>query len=286
MHMAILSARYIVDGQFIQEFKRDEIDSQIYHKKLKGFLYCPTPNCHARVIHYSGKRVFLKTWNNDDHAENCLHGFERVRGKVGVDTTRFINVELTPERKKRALKEALAQYNMTEEEREQKKQKQATRKKNPTTIEKRSQPSANLVLVNDDSTEEGDNIGVRGPNLSKRTPDMLRELDAGKPRLVMGIITEVNLNGSTAEIIVVEKSIRIHVKFEEVFNVNSPTYLPLFHHIQRYITETSRVVFTGIGEVRASRSGDYYELSVFYGQDFEVDGMTLPVLAAHYARGA
>lgn len=282
--MPILSARYIVEGQLIKEYSRDEIDSQLYHNKLRGFLYCPTPNCSARVTHYSGKHVFLKTWNNDDHDGNCIHGFERVRGRVGIDTTRFINVELSPERKKRALKEALAQYNMTEVELEQRKKKRADKRNNPTTIDKRSQPSANLVLVNGDINEGGDNTSFRGPNLPKRTPDMLKDVDEGKPRLVMGVIKDVTVNDFSVEIIVIEKGAEIHVKFEEAFYVNSPTYSGLFHHIKKYISEVEKVVFTGIGEVRASRNGDYFELSVFYGQDFEINGMILTMLAM--SRGA
>ncbi|MMZ52188.1 hypothetical protein D1872_139450 [compost metagenome] len=204
---------------------------------------------------------------------------------MGINTTRFINVELSPERKKRALKEALVQYNMTEEELEQQRKKRATRRNNPTTVEKTSQPSTNLVLVNGDEVTGGENTSYRGPNLRKRTPDMLKDADKNQPRLIMGLVKNVKLIDSTAEIIVVEKGTEIHVKFEEAFHVNSPTYSTLFPLIKRYISEVKKVVFTEIGEIRTSSDGTHYELSVFYGEDFEVNGMTLPVLATHYARG-
>ncbi|UKS26049.1 hypothetical protein LOZ80_31595 [Paenibacillus sp. HWE-109] len=284
--MAILSARFIVDGQFNREYTTSQIDSQLYQNTLRDYLYCPTPNCPSRVSYINRRRPFLKTWNGDDHDPNCIHAFERLRGRVGVDTTRFINVELSPERKKRALKEALAQYNMTEEEREQQRLKKVNRRNNPTTVEKTSQPSAKLVLVNGDITVGEEKTGFRGPNLPKRTPDMLKDSDEKRPRLIMGLVKDVKLLGSTAEIIIVEKGIDIHVKFEEVFHVNSPTFSGLFHLINRYLSDVKRVVFTGIGETKLSSDGTHYELSVFYGEDFEVNGMMLTVLAAHYARGA
>ena len=283
--MSILSARHIVNGLLVKEYKRNELTAQLY-SSLSGELYCPTPNCNARVIYKSGNKACIRTWSNDDHIEGCVHEFERVRGRVGVDTTRFINVELSAERKKRALREALAEFKMTEEEKELRSKKRAERKNNPTTIEKRSQPSSNLVLINGDAVAGEGTIGVRGPNLPKRTPSMLKENDRGKPRLVMGLIEDVIISGTSAEIIVVNDKTEVHVKFEEVFFVNSPNYSGLFHHIKRYISEEIEIVFTGIGEVRVSHSGDFFELSVFYGEDFEMNGITLDILARNYAIGA
>lgn len=283
--MSILSARYLVDDEFIREFNVRQIDSQVYNSTLKGHLYCPTPDCPSRVIYVNGLRPILKTWYKDDHHPNCLHAFERVKGRVGIDTTQFIDVELSSERKKRALKDALAQYNMTEEEQEQQRLKRTAKKSNPTTIVRQSGPSANLVLTNGEEVAGGGNTGFRGPNLRKRTPDMLKEVDEDQPRLIMGIVKDVKLIESTAEVVVIEKGIETYVKFEEVFHANSPTYAGLFHLIKRYKSEMKRVVFTGIGQVRLSTAKTHYELSVFNGEDFEVNGMILTTLAAYY-RGA
>ncbi|OMD17955.1 hypothetical protein [Paenibacillus odorifer] len=283
--MSILSARYIVEKEFIRDYTVKQIDSKLYHGTLKGSLYCPTPNCPSRVSYVNGLRPILKTWNKDDHDPDCEHAFERLKGRVGIDTTQFIDVELSPERKKRALKDALAKYNMSEDEIEQQRQKRTTKKDNPTTIIRNSKPSANLVLTNGEEVAGVGNTGFRGPNLRKRTPDMLKDLDENQPRLIMGLVKDVRLIESTAEVVVIEKGVETHVKFEEVFYANSPTYSGLFHLIKRYKSEMTRVVFTGIGQVRLSTAKTHYELSVFNGEDFEVNGMILTTLAAYY-RGA
>lgn len=278
--MSILSARFIKGG-IEKEYEKNEITPELYNKTLKGYLFCPTKNCGARVIYNSGIKSFLRTWNMDDHADDCIHGFTRAKKRVGVDTTQFINVELTAERKRRALKEAYKLYTMSDDEKaiEKEKKKQKTRKNNPTTVGKESVPMTHAVLQDGDEPEEVTNgrVGIRGPILPKRTVDMLKDVDNGKPRLVMGKIKSVRLIESIADIIVEEGNTDIHVKFEEVFINNSPAYLGLFHHILKYQEENKNqdVVFTGIGEVRRSKVNGDLELSIFYGADFFIDGMDL-----------
>ncbi|MDZ7434339.1 MULTISPECIES: hypothetical protein [Bacillus] len=276
--MAILTARFIKDG-IEKEYEKSDITPDLYNETLKGYLYCPTKNCGARVIYNSGVKSFLRTWNMDNHIDDCIHGFTRAKKRVGVDTTQFINVELTAERKKRALKEAYKLYTMSDDEKTIEKTKKPTRKNNPTTVGKESVPVTHAVLQDGDQPEEVTNrrIGIRGPNLPKRTVDMLKDIDNGKPRLVMGKVKSVKLIESIADIIVEEGKTNIHVKFEEVFINNSPAYLGLFHHILKYQKENKNqdIVFTGIGEVRRSKVNGDLELSVFYGTDFSIDGMDL-----------
>ncbi|HWO97593.1 MAG TPA: hypothetical protein VNM45_14920 [Bacillus sp. (in: firmicutes)] len=276
--MPILSARYIKDG-VVKEYDKREITSQLYSSTLKGFLYCPTAGCNARVVFNSGLKSFLRTWSFDNHAEDCIHGFERTKGRVGVDTSTFINIQLSDERKKRALKEALKRYNMSNEELEQEKQKRANRKSNPKTTGKKVVPTSIAVIQGGDNAEGGSGVSFRGPNLSKRTADMLKDIDTGKPRLIMGKIKSITLLEDVADIIVVENGIEICIKFEDAFKANSPEYLGLFYHISDYMSEVSptKVIFTVIGEVR--KVNETFEVSVFYGQDFEMDGMNLRQLA-------
>lgn len=276
--MPILSARYIKDGE-VREYDKRDITPQLYSSALKGFLYCPTPGCNARVVFNSGIRSFLRTWSFDNHVEECIHGFERTKGRVGVDTSTFINVQLTDERKKRALKEALKRYSMSNEELEQEKQKRANRKNNPKTTGKKVVPATVAVIQGEESAEEGGGVYFRGPNLSKRTVDMLKDVDNGKPRLIIGKIKSITLLKDVADIVVEENGVEICIKFEDAFKANSPEYLGLFYHISDYMSEISpsEVIFTVIGEIR--KVNDTFQVSVFYGQDFEMNGMTLRQLA-------
>ncbi|PEM33026.1 hypothetical protein CN617_00505 [Bacillus wiedmannii] len=280
--MAILSAIYI-DGEEKREYKKSEIDTSLYNNHLKGKLYCPTPNCQARLIFNSGLRSYLKTWNNDNHIEGCIHGFDRVKGRIGVDTSHFINVELSSERKKRALKEAFAMYTMTEEEKEKRQNKKTKKKNTPTTVTKQTKPASKVVMAGGVDEATSLQVGVRGPNLSKRTVDMLKEKDTGQTRLLIGIIKDVILDTQgTATIIVVENNMQVCVRFEEAFREGSPNYLGLFHHIKTYISTAKNVVFTGIGEIRKQEENDYFDFSIFNGRDFEIDRMDLRVLANPY----
>ncbi|MED4069580.1 hypothetical protein [Priestia megaterium] len=282
--MAILSAIYI-NGTERREYKKSEIDANLYDNYLKGHLYCPTENCNARIVFNSGVPNYLRTWSKDDHIEGCIHEFKRVKGRIGIDTSYFINVELSSKRKKRALKEAFSMYTMTEEERKEDKKKKSRKKTTPTTTGKKTRPSTNIV-VNGEGVSEGEasRVGVRGPNLSKRTADTLKEKDEGETRLLLGIIKEVVLDDKgTANIVVIENNTKVHVKFEEAFRANSPNYLGLFHYLQRYISEVNDVVFAGIGEVNILKNNDHYTFSIFYGEDFEVNKMNLLNLSVKYS---
>lgn len=276
--MPILSARFIKDGE-VKEYDKRDITAKLYSGALKGFLYCPTPGCNARVVFNSGIRSFLRTWSFDNHIEECIHGFERTKGRVGVDTSTFINVQLTDERKKRALKEALKRYTMSNEELEQEKQKRINRKNNPKTTGKKVVPSTVAVIQRDENTEMGGGVSFRGPNLSKRTVDMLKDVDHGKPRLIIGKIKNITQVKDVADIIVEENGVEICIKFEEVFKANSPDFLGLFYHISDYMAEIrpSEVIFTVIGEIK--KVNETFQVSVFYGPDFEMNGMTLRQLA-------
>lgn len=278
--MPILSARFIKDG-LVREYDRREITPQLYNSTLKGNLYCPTSNCNARIVYNSGVRSFLRTWSFDDHTEDCPHRFERTKGRVGVDTSKFITVQLSDERKKRALKEALKRFKMSSEELEAVKPKHPLRR-NPSTTSRKVVPASVAVIQGDESSSEGEQ-SFRGPNLSKRTPDMLKDNDLGKPRLIMGNLESISISGDVANIVVEENGAKVSIKFEEVFRANSPEYLGLFHHISDYIhsEELSEVVITAIGEVK--KADGSFELSVFYGHDLEINGYDLRQLAIRNA---
>lgn len=282
MRMPIFSAIYVNGNERI-EYNKNDITPALYNSTLKGHLYCPTERCPARIIYNSGVRSFLRTWNLDNHIEDCIHGFDRVRGRIGVNPEHFINVELSEERKVRALREAYNKYMMTEEEREQKRQNQARRRNNPTTTTRTTRPIANLVLEGGEEIG-GETVGVRSPHLLKRTADMLKEVDNNKPRLIMGIIQDVEITEGRTVIKVMENGVEILVVFGEAFAANSPTYIGLFGNIIRYMNEHENVVFTGIGEVRHTERG-VYELLVFHGAEFRIDDTDLIVLSSRYATG-
>lgn len=284
--MSIPSARYIVNGEYVREYTVPDINKTLYESVLRDHLFCPTVGCPSRVSYISGLRPIFKTWNGDDHSDGCIHAFERSRGRVGVDASRIVDVELSSDRKGRSLRDAFRQFNMTAEELANQRERRATnRKNNPTTIERRTQPVARLVLTGGEEVVGEGERRFRGPNLPRRTPSSLGNEDNGETRLIMGLISRVVVSESATEIVVVDSGAEVHVRFEAAFYADSPNFAGLLHLITRFIGDFGRVVFTGFGQVHILPDNQPPRLSVFSGEDFRVNGMLLTTIAAHYARG-
>ncbi|WP_139217070.1 hypothetical protein [Salibacterium halotolerans] len=277
--ISILSAIYSNKG-IEKEYSVREITKELYHKTLRGHLFCPTPGCNARIVYNSGLTPYFKTWKMDNHIEECLHYFDRENRKSGVNTEDLMNVELSVDRKKRAMKEALKLYNMTAEEKA--KQSGKSTKRNPKTQGKKNNIATRPVLKDGENEEIVKNEGVRGPNLLKRPVSTLQEKDEGQTRLVIGVLKNVNDSNKGTSILIEDSGKELYLVFEEVFRVNSPEYLGLFHHLEKYQTSKDQedtIIITAVGQIRKSKSYDGFESSVFYGRDLEIDGIDLRILA-------
>ncbi|OAT74640.1 hypothetical protein [Parageobacillus thermoglucosidasius] len=285
MPVSITSALYKKDGE-VRELRVSEIDSESYNKYYKGHLFCTTPNCEARLefVYSTSRPSYFRTWKHDNHIDNCIYQFERIEGRIGINTQSIIDVEISHERKRRALKEAYRLSKMTEEELEQRRKKRNLNRKKTKTVGKKKREALNIVL-NKNNNESGlESGGRRGPNLLKRNADALNDSDVGKVRVLIGFIKDVQYTESSAIIKVQRKNKMVDVKFEEAFFANSPDYQGLFHYIRKYINEQNKVVFTGVGEVRKAKNGDNYEFVVYKGDEFTIENMSLLMLASYYSR--
>jgi hypothetical protein len=282
--MPILSALYYKDNEFIQELTRTGIDYQSYQSTYKGNLYCPTKGCSARVVFVSGQRNYFKTWQKDDHIDNCLYKFDRLTGRPSVLTSGNINVTIPEDRIRRSLREAYLESTLSDQELENRRQRRIERRRNnPVTRGRQIRPRVNPAA--DGSQVDGDatTLGIRPPNLLKRDVDAFREKDIGMTRVIRRcIISHVSFTLESATIVVVKGNTQIEVKFGEAFRANSPNALSLFHHIERYVREESPVRFTAMGQVRLSQSGAY-EFAVFGEDRFLIEKRSLLQLAAFYA---
>jgi hypothetical protein len=286
MPVTIGSALYVKDGE-VREITLSEVDAGTYDLQYKGYLYCTTPGCDARLVFVYGteRPSYFRTWKNDNHIEDCIYKFDRVSGRAGVNTEYTINVAISSERKKNALKEAYKLARMTAEELERRRSKRTQKRQNKTTIGKGNRIAINPVINNSDD-EEVITEGKKGPKLLKRNVDSLKDSDEGKARVLIGIIQDIKYDDSRALIRVGRNKKVVDVKFEEAFVANSPNHLGLFHYIEKLLSERGDVIFTGVGEVRKAINGDNFEFIVFHGDEFNIEGMSLLSLAAHYARGS
>jgi hypothetical protein len=198
MPVSITSALYKKDGE-ARELRVSEIDSESYNKYYKGHLFCTTPNCEARLefVYSTSKPSYFRTWKHDNHIENCIYQFERVEGRDGINTQYTIDVEISPERKRKALKEAYRLSQMTEEELEQRREKRNPNRKKPKTVGKKQKEALNIVLNKNDNESSSESSGRRGPNLLKRNADALNDSDVGKARVLIGFIKDVQYTESS-----------------------------------------------------------------------------------------
>ena len=116
--MRIMSVIYVDDEGTKKEVYLEDMTLRAYRNRLKGKLYCPMKDCPARISFSGGKYTNFRTWRHDKHSVDCLFYFDRIPMNLGRSTTAMISVEISPERRKKALDDAFIQMNLSEEERE------------------------------------------------------------------------------------------------------------------------------------------------------------------------
>ncbi|WFA83468.1 hypothetical protein [Paenibacillus amylolyticus] len=267
-----------------EELYVSDIDIDSYREKYKTNLYCPTNNCKAKLVFVQTKPAQFRTWKLDDHISGCDYEFVRQGIKAGRSAEE-VNVEMKDEQRRRVLKEALELARMSEQQVEdmRAKRKKSRNNSSPKTHSDSSGPKINIVTVNGIDENEISGVSFRSRPVLKRDVDVLKETDNGKHRCVTGYVDEVSEDGKKVIISVSRKKKQLKVVFEEAFRANSPNFEGLFHHITKYIVKHKDVIFIGIGEVRLSQDRSHYELQVFQGDDFTINGMNLLGLVAYNA---
>lgn len=282
--MPILTALYRHDGEHA-ELTPQQIEVDLYELKYKGSLFCTTAGCQARIVyvHQAATSRYFRTWKYDNHSDNCPHRFDRERTKIGVQTEEIIFVQASPGKKGKALDDAFriakqggdgagGAIRITR------------RPKISSAISRRVQ-TAQLQLALEGLDEQTvKRKGYRFPRLRKRAAQALRDTDLGTFRLVYGRVTGVDHETLRARIRLDGGLNTVHVRFEEAFFASNRSYQGLFHYAHRFCSEHHDVIFTGIGEVKLGRKGEY-ELFIYEDKDFKLQNTSLLSLAAFYEIG-
>ncbi|MCR6523060.1 hypothetical protein [Lysinibacillus capsici] len=276
--MRMSTVRYI-NGDKVEKIRVSDMTVSDYESIYKGKIYCPTPNCPAKAVYSGGEKAHFRTWQKKDHLQGCIHEFDRIPINRGIITENSIGVDISFKRRQNALREAFKLMTMTAEEKkeiEEKKLERNIKKKNPRTEGKTKNANVKNTLTGGDVREE-EGGGMRGRNLSKRYVDTISNSDINDIRLVMGQLTEVELQNPCAKLTVEWNKKRIYVVFEEAFEKepSNSAYLNNFGIIKKYLGKTDLVLFTGVGEIRRNRRTEELELVVYIGTDlsFNDSGM-------------
>lgn len=280
----IMSAYYIDNNGIRKEIFLRDMTIHIYKSKLRGKLFCPMNNCPARISFSGGKFPHFRTWRYDEHAVDCLFYFDRIPMNLGRNTIDTISVEISHARRKKALDDAFILMNLSEEEKEARRNSRITTRMKERKITKRKQNNKSVQQVLFDADFYEDELIYRRRNISKRMVDEITEKDLGGILLIMGNVKSSKEIESVAEIIVENNNRVIKVVFEEAFTAEplNSSYLNKFWTIKHLLNLDGQVQFTGIGEIRKSRRSNRLELAIYNGTDFHINGKDMSALATKF----
>ncbi|WP_172370860.1 hypothetical protein [Sporosarcina jiandibaonis] len=284
--MKIKSAFYRNNNEIEKEIHLGEITTpQVYQNKFKGKLYCPSENCPAKISYSGGRYPHFRTWRYDQHSEKCPYYYDRVPVNLGRNVKDIVSVEISFNRRQKALNDAYIQMNLSEEEREELRNSRSRPRAKVREITRRKEAVKAEQLVLFDGELYEDELIFRRRNISKRLVDGITESDIGEIRLVMGKIASNIENGNAAEIVVENNGKVITVVFEESFTADpyNSSYLNKFWAINQVLERELIVRFTGIGDVRKNTRSKRLELVIHAGTDFRINNSDMSALAARLA---
>ncbi|MEO4052524.1 hypothetical protein [Solibacillus sp. CAU 1738] len=259
-----------------------EVSKQLYVHNLRGFLYCPTPGCPAKLVYINSERAHFRTWKYHSHHERCVYHFERrwvERNYQFADVT----VGFEFQRRQEALSRAYRAMRFPEESTPINAVKRTTvPAQKPTLFRRKSKTGIQTTLFDDETWQS---LMRKRPPLRRKYVSKINENDIGQHKLVMGFVQKVELIEDAAKITLLESDKEIDIVFELAFTAESKnnSYLNKFGVIQHFADQNPEPTFAGIGEVRFNHKTNRFEHQIFFGTDFRIEDMDLLALSAKMA---
>lgn len=272
--MRIPKARYITEDD-IKMVTLNEITKKKYDAIYKGKLFCPTDNCPAKVSFCSGQKAHYKTWRFSNHSPDCIYHLNRNGRRTVVGSTPANTMNISKTRIQDALSRAYkSMVEVDGSELIQSSNNTPKKNNSPKTNEGVKEQTFQLKLFGGDLDEESSHY--KGKKLLSRWVHLIASNDVGQVRLIKGYVKDVELLDSAAEIIIGSNNEEMKVVFEERFRKEplNKSYLNKFWAIKQMLNHYKEIYFTGVGEVREGRDGEY-ELSIFMGASFKLNNEDL-----------
>ena len=272
--MRISKARYIVQDD-IEIVTLKQITKKKYEAVYKGKLFCPTENCPAKVSFCSGRKKYYKTWRFSNHSPDCIYHLDRSGRRSVKGLNEYITMNIGSKRKQDALMRAyksMVNPDSIEISDSTSFQKQKLNKSPQKDGEDKEQ-SVQMKLFGGEMDE--DRTVVKGKKLLSRFVNEIGPTDIGQHRVIKGVVKEIEVIDTVAEILVGYHEEQIKVIFEESFKKDplNKSYLNKFWAVKKLLNNNT-VVFSGVGEVRQGQENEY-ELSISLGSDFKLNGEDL-----------
>lgn len=288
--MAAERIEYVLlkDGMSISEINLESMTKAIYKEK-KEQLFCPNSLCSAKIEYCEGAvRVYFRTKRSkidgkeiiEQHIDGCPYGIEHQTEKTPkVIYDPNIGFLISDNHVLESMKRAYNQYIDSANGKVSKgksNQRKGNKRNNEVNIGTNNEDvvvKGKGVLGKQENTEKSQ----REPNLYQRFIDDINKKDLGKPRLVKGVVSEINYkpNSITIALNTVDgRTARMH--FSEDFKVNNEAQFIQMSAYKHYFdfkkTNNQETFIICAGDV----TNDSYDVSVqvrSYSHIF-IDGMT------------
>lgn len=265
----------------------DSMTTQDYEDKYRGFLFCTTEGCNAKMSYVYDNllnRGYFRNWRFEKHSLQCDHHTDNVKGKTGTYKEGEVFGILTRKQKNASLDRAFDLLLMTEEEKRRKREERRNKSKKDKVTNVSPKPDMKIVLdLSDEGTASKVDDSAKPRLGSSKMADRIKDTDIRKTKTVYGFLKSVSYEKKQATITIENNNVLVDFKFEEVFTANSPDAIGYFHHIQRYLKEYKNVPFAALGQIRKNRHTDRFEVAVYDSESLKINRMTLLSLAAFYA---
>ncbi|MFJ8235695.1 hypothetical protein ACIQ34_08100 [Ureibacillus sp. NPDC094379] len=272
--MRISKARYMVQDD-IEIVTLKQITKKKYEAIYKGKLFCPTENCPAKVSFCSGRKKYYKTWRFSNHSPDCIYHLDRSGRRSVRGLNQAMTMNIASKRKQNALLRAYK--SMVDTDSSEIAFPTSTQKpkqnKSPQKDGGNKEQSVQIKLFGGEMDEK--RSMVKGKKLLSRFVDEIGPSDIGQHRVIKGVVKEIDLIDTVAEILVVYHEKEIKVIFDESFKKEplNKSYLNKFWAVQKLLNNNV-IVFSGVGEIQQGQENEY-EFSISLGSDFKLNGEDL-----------
>lgn len=243
MALRILSAIYRKNG-IEKIITLSEITKEKYEKEYKGYLYCPNPDCTARIIFASGdKRTYFRTWRIklidkneivDQHIPGCQYYVEReLEERVIARNDPNLYYKLSSNHKRNVLRRAY-DYEFNAEKFKKTKnddEKSHKRASSKSRIDRTIQARGRAGLGSDGAVEGAE----REPPVYRKQIDDISDADSDSVHCVTGYVNDLVYDNYYYFTFVTRDGRNARILISEAFAVNNPTQYDNIGIYKKYI---------------------------------------------------
>lgn len=193
-------AAFVLNGKK-EIISLEEIPRRKDFLEIVQHIYCPDPNCEARLIfnRRSTGVNYLSKHKGDEHNTDCMYFEDEIKSIKSITEYTEVNGGLTDEgknrRKREAMKALRAYLNPPKQKPKEKRPNKKTTTKKETTEETETHQGIKVKYDPDGEVVKKDtgngDIKIKEPPFYERLPHQLSEKDSGQNLRTSAIIKEV-----------------------------------------------------------------------------------------------